>query len=171
MTLAKREDERLLSKEEQELVAQTRHPTVTQLTSDRLSQVVAQIRERRNIAREIGRYRRRGFSGQTMTTDMDVGHRSHDGQRAKRTLLSAALKRANKETERRRIRNARLDLISNAKRALSMKKHADTGGQWPPETRTANEGMHSIPNMKGAPSGALKQEGQRPVLERSRKVR
>jgi len=126
MTLAKREDERLLSKVEQELVAQTRHPIVTQLASDRLSQVITQIRERRNIAREIGRYRRPGFSGQSMTTDMDVGHRSHDGNRAKRTLLSAALKRANKETERRRIRNARFDLISNAKRALAMKKAADT---------------------------------------------
>jgi hypothetical protein len=31
--------------------------------------------------------------------------------------------------------------------------------------------MHAIANRNAAPSGALNQEGHRPVLERSRKVR
>jgi hypothetical protein len=67
--------------------------------------------------------------------------------------------------------DARSDLISNAKRALAMKKAADSDPQWPPATQTANEGMQPSPNTDTAPSGALEQEGQRPVLERSRKVR
>jgi hypothetical protein len=92
------------------------------------------------------------------------------GHRAKRTLLAAALKRANKETERRGVTSAGSDLISRAKRALSMRNAADTDTQWPPATQTA-KGMQPIPNTDIAPSGALKQEGQRPVLERSRKVR
>ncbi|MDZ4375236.1 MAG: hypothetical protein U1C74_27960 [Phenylobacterium sp.] len=40
-----------------------------------------------------------------------------------------------------------------------------------PVDRTPDEGMNSQPNTGIAPSGALHAEGQRPVLERSRKVR
>ena len=134
--------------------------------------MVKQLRERRDRAREIGRYKRRELRNQTAALSMTVASGSaaseSDGHRAKRTLLSAALKRANKETERRRATDAR---ISNAKRALSTKKISHFDTQWPPATRTANEGMQPIPNTNIAPSGALTQEGQRPVLERSRKVR
>ena len=175
MARAKRDDERLLSKEEQNLVAQTRHPMIRNLAGNDLLEVVEQLRERRDRARQIGKYKRRELRGQTASSGMTVAPRStsseSDGHRAKRTLLSAALKRANKETERRRVTDARSDLISNAKRALAMKKTADTDPQWPPATQTANEGMQPNPNTETAPSDALKQEGQRPVLERSRKVR
>ncbi|MDP2411076.1 MAG: hypothetical protein Q8M26_12435 [Pseudolabrys sp.] len=63
------------------------------------------------------------------------------------------------------------DQVDIALRALAMKQKADAEAPKPPETRTANEGMHPIPNKDIAPSGALNQEGHRPVLERSRKVR
>lgn len=122
-----------------------------------------------------GRFQRRELRGQAGPTRLtDPPARSADsesgGHRAKRTLLSAALKRANKETERRRVESARNDLVSNAKRALSMK---NSGSIDPPRpsSRTAKHGMQPNPNTDIAPSGALKQEGQRPVLERSRKVR
>lgn len=36
---------------------------------------------------------------------------------------------------------------------------------------TPHEGMNDLPNEAIAPSGAFDAEGQRPVLERSRKVR
>ena len=57
-----------------------------------------------------------------------------------------------------------------ARRALKMKSeapdaHHPSGGQ------TAGEGMTPLPNSDLAPSGALDAEGQRPVLERSRKAR
>lgn len=175
MARAKRVDERLLSKDEFDLVAQTRHPIVKTLAGHDLSELVKQLRERRDRAREFGRYKRRELRGQTMPSGTAATARpaasESGGHRAKRTLLAAALKRASKEMERRRVRSARSDLISNAKRALSMKNAADTDPQWPPATRTANEGMNPIPNTDIAPSGALEQEGQRPVLERSRKVR
>jgi hypothetical protein len=175
MARLKRDDERLLSKEEQHLVAQTRHPIVKKLAGHDLLEIIKQLRERRDRAREVGRYKRRELRCQTASSGMTVASRSaaseSEGHRAKRTLLSGALKRANKETERRRTTDARSDLISNAKRALAMKKATDTDAQWPPATRTANEGMQPNPSTDIAPSGALKQEGQRPVLERSRKVR
>lgn len=63
------------------------------------------------------------------------------------------------------------DQVAIAERALAMKQKADAEAPKPPETRNANEGMRPIPNTDIAPSGALNQEGHRPVLERSRKVR
>lgn len=41
----------------------------------------------------------------------------------------------------------------------------------PSSERTAHSGMNDTPNTGIAPSGAFNAEGQRPVLERSRKVR
>ncbi|WP_374599226.1 hypothetical protein [Brevundimonas sp.] len=41
----------------------------------------------------------------------------------------------------------------------------------PAPGQTPNEGMNPTPNGSIAPSGAFDAEGQRPVLERSRKAR
>lgn len=41
----------------------------------------------------------------------------------------------------------------------------------PSPGKTSDAGMKSTPNAEIAPSGAFGAEGQRPVLERSRKVR
>lgn len=41
----------------------------------------------------------------------------------------------------------------------------------PAAGQTAHEGMNPTPNAGIAPSGAFDAEGQRPVLERSRKAR
>lgn len=173
MTGAKRHDHRLLSKEQQTLIAKTRHPLVKNLTDDDLAEVVAQLCEHRDRARATGRFKRGELRSQSMNAGV-VRAKSptseSDGHRAKRTMLVAAVKRANRESERRRNKSARNELVSNAKRALTMKKAARTEIQRP-SSRTAHDGMHPIPNADIAPSGALEQEGQRPVLERSRKVR
>lgn len=173
MARAKRNDDRLLSKDEQTLVAQTRHPLIKTLNDSDLSDVVARLREHRDRARDIGRFKRGELRSQSMKTSMIGVKRSvseSDGHRAKRTILVAAVKRGNKEAERRRIKNARGELVSNAEHALSMKKAARTETQRP-SSQTAHEGMQPIPNTDIVPSGALEQEGHRPVLERSRKVR
>jgi hypothetical protein len=49
-----RRDERLLSKDEQELVAQTRHPIIETLDSAELLNIIKRLRERHDRAREIG---------------------------------------------------------------------------------------------------------------------
>lgn len=67
---------------------------------------------------------------------------------------------------------AKKKLMANTKKALELKRRA--ASKQPakrPSSKTAGKGMRPIPNNEGAPSGALEQEGQRPVLERSRKVR
>ena len=58
MARAKREDERLLSKEEQDLVAKTRHPILKTIGQHDLLEVVKQLRARRG-----GRAKREGISG------------------------------------------------------------------------------------------------------------
>jgi len=169
-----RRDERLLSKDEQELVAQTRHPVIKKLDDVELLNVIKYLRDRRNRAREFGRYKRRELRGQAAPSGLTMASGSaaseSDGHRAKRTLLSAALKRANKEAERRRATNVRSDLVSNARRALPIKKAADIGTPQP-STHTTYQDMQPIPNTDIPPLDALKQESQRPMLERSHKVR
>jgi len=92
------------------------------------------------------------------------------GTTAKRDLLASALKRAN-EVERRRGSDAKNELVANARKALAMKEAADEQAPDRPSSLTANVGMRSLPHTDQAPSGALDAEGQRVVLERSRKVR
>lgn len=59
---------------------------------------------------------------------------------------------------------------AEAKRAMEMKSHSPAH-QHPSSDQTPNEGMNPTPNSTIAASGAFNAEGQRPVLERSRKVR
>ncbi len=54
--------------------------------------------------------------------------------------------------------------------AMDLKQAAEKPER-PDPGQTADEGMNALPNGKIAASGALHAEGQRPVLERSRKVR
>jgi hypothetical protein len=68
---------------------------------------------------------------------------------------------------------AKKKLTANTKKALELKRQAASKqpAKQKPSSRTAGKGMRPIPNNEDAPSGALEQEGHRPVLERSRKVR
>jgi hypothetical protein len=68
-------------------------------------------------------------------------------------------------------RNEDLDQASIAAKALKLKKDGVQPPEHPDGGRQSNEGSQSIPHTDQAPSGAFDAEGQRPVLERSRKVR
>lgn len=58
-----------------------------------------------------------------------------------------------------------------SEKAMALKTDAPAPPPRPSSERTANEGMNDTPNNGIAPSGAFNAEGQRPVLERSRKAR
>lgn len=60
--------------------------------------------------------------------------------------------------------------LAPSKRALALKSAAPSPDHPVPDP-TPDFGMQSTPQAGQAPSGALNAEGQRPVLERSRKVR
>ncbi len=71
--------------------------------------------------------------------------------------------------EQRRVVTGRDRLKANAERALAMKMRSPKS--WRPESRSADEGMHSTPNRDLAPSGAMQAEGFRPAFERSHRAR
>lgn len=169
MARSRRSEQRLLSADEQELVARTHHPGLASLPDEELAAAVTRLRERRRRASDIAKRQRRELRGKAAPAGATPAT-DDSGSRAKTALLAAALKRINKEADRRRRAGARSTLQANARRALAMKRAAGSQGEHP-TSRTADEGMQPIPNEGIAPSGALDAEGYKPVLERSRKVR
>jgi hypothetical protein len=148
------------------LVAQTRHPLIKTLADRALSSVLTRLRERRDRAHDIGRFRRGELQGQSMNNRRIGVKRSpseSDGHRAKRTIIVAAVKRANKEAERRR-KDARGELDPNAERALSTER---SGSDRNPKVVTANpsRGMHPIPGLLLPPS--FEKKGERGIWMRS----
>lgn len=61
--------------------------------------------------------------------------------------------------------------VKLSEEALALKKANEQKPHHPASEDQANEGMNSTPRPDQPPSGAFDAEGQRPVLERSRKVR
>jgi hypothetical protein len=171
MSRPRNEDQRLLSNEEHELVSMTRHPAVKAITALELVDLVSRLRERRDRARDIASHQRHEMRAKVASAELHPAS-DNTGTKAKRDLLAAALKRANKELERRRgSSGARNELVTNAEKALAMKQAANEQAPDRPSSQTANEGMPSLPYTDQAPSGALDAEGHKVVLERSRKVR
>ena len=168
MSRTRREEERLLATEERELVAQAHLPALKSLGHGAVSDLLHRLRDRRDRARDIARQQRREIRGKVRPSGSTPAS-DNTGSRAKAQVLAAAVKRVNKEVERRRASTARQDLVANARKALELTRSADEPDR--PVSRTADNGMHPIANRDIAPSGALNAEGHRPVLERSRKVR
>lgn len=169
MARSRRAEERILSADERELVGLTHHPELKNLPDDDLADAVTRLRERRRRASDMAKRQRRELRGKARPSGAAPAA-DDAGTRAKAALLAAAVKRANKERERRRKLGARRKLTDNARRTLAMKRAAGNQDARP-ESRTAGEGMRPTPNEGIAPSGALDAEGFKPVLERSRKVR
>ena len=169
MASLSRKEARLLDRDEQDLVAQTQLQALGNLSEGDLSGVVDRLRERRRRARETMKRQRREMRGKASPSGQRPAS-DNAGSAGKEAVLTTALRRASKELQRREKANAREELMKNASRALRLKKSADRQSRHP-ASRTAGQGMHPIPDHARAPSGALNEEGQRPVLERSRKVR
>ena len=157
--------EKHLTAEERGLVAQTRRPEITDLKDAELRAVVKQLRERRDRARDTAQDRRRAKakSGGGRAAGADA---EGPGAQKRRGALVAAVKRGNRELERRR-GIVRADTASrNLRQALRRKSNRSLEGV--PDSRTAGRGMADQPNTKIAPSGALSAEGAKPALKRSR---
>lgn len=170
MAQTRRDEQRLLSKDEFDLVAQTRHPALTQIEDGELDDLVRRLRDTRDRAQGIARRQRREMRGKAAPSGAKPAS-DDTGSMGKGELLSAAVKRANKERTRRQSKSDRGELRANAQRALDMKRQGKDPGANRPTERTANQGMNSIPNEKGAVSGAFDEAGRRPALERSHGAR
>jgi hypothetical protein len=101
VSLSRKEEERFLSKDEQEFVAKSHYPELRGLSHSELSDLVARLRERRDRARDISQRQRREMRGKAAPAGAKASA-DNTGTREKMTVLAAALKRVNKERERRR---------------------------------------------------------------------
>lgn len=98
MSISRRQEDRLLDKNELELVGQSRHPELSQLSDKDLSQLVKLLRDRRDRARDISKTQRRNARGKGNAEAKEGAER---GNKEKMSVLAQALQRANKERARR----------------------------------------------------------------------
>ena len=165
MSVSSRQEARLLTTDEADLVARSHHPRIDDLDDAALAHLVTLLRERRDRARDLSRRQRREVRGKAAPSGTRPAT-DNAGTREKAALLAAAVKRANKEGSRRRHAKARGGLVANARRALAMKQAAGDPTANRPASRTAKTGMNSVPNTDLAPSGALDSQGQEIAMRR-----
>ncbi|SDG37589.1 hypothetical protein [Pelagibacterium luteolum] len=98
MATSRRNEDRVLDKSEKDLVDQTRHPALGDLSDKDLTKLVKLLRDRRDRARDIARTQRRNVRGKGAAEAKEGAER---GNKEKMSLLAQALQRANKESKRR----------------------------------------------------------------------
>ena len=151
MAQSRREEERLLSSDERELVTASHGPTLNELPQADLADLLQRLRSRRDRARDVGHRQRREIRGKAPAAGRTRA-RDDTGTGRKISVLASALKRVGKEIQRRRDATSRRALVAQARRALELRGSSETAATQP-ETRTAGDGIRSIPNSDIAPSG------------------
>lgn len=136
-------ERRALSYDEFELVNQTHHPAVRDLSHEQLADVARRLREQRNRARDISRRRRRAVLGRPDMPHAPPAEESY-GIKLKAQVLAGALKRVNSELNRRTQADRRARHVGFMREALKRKRaqvrHHPSPGQ------TAHEGMQPLPS-------------------------
>jgi hypothetical protein len=146
-----KQERRLLGADEATLVEKTHHPALALLPDRDLAELRKLVRERRDRAQDIAARQRREVRGKAAPKGARAAT-DDSGTREKRDVLAAAMQRLNKEVARRQAKAARQDLIDGAKRALELRRVAETNAARPSPGRTANEGI----NPKSAPAYSLR---------------
>ena len=106
MVAKTRNDRRLLSKTEQDLIAQTRQPAIMVLSDIDLVRLVKSLQRCRARARTTSKSSQRVLPGRLRRHGFAVTPRD-DARRSKSMLLETAVERANKEIQRRFVASAR----------------------------------------------------------------
>ncbi|MGH6837836.1 MAG: hypothetical protein ACREDT_03375 [Methylocella sp.] len=146
-----KQERRLLGADEFTLVEKTHHPALALLPDQDLAELRNLVRERRDRAQDIAARQRREVRGKAAPKGARAAT-DDSGTREKRDVLAAAMQRLNKEATRRQAKAARQDLIDGAKRALELRRAAETNTTRPTAGRTANEGI----NPKSSPGYSLR---------------
>ncbi|CCV14692.1 hypothetical protein [Mesorhizobium sp. STM 4661] len=146
MAMSRKEEARALSADEHGLVEKSHHPAVQGLADAELAGLVKLLRERRDKAQSEAHRRRREIRGKGAPKGA-VASKADGGSQLKLQVLAMAMRRLNGEAERRRQLAARISLVENARKALTMKQGAAANG---PDfnTRSAHKGMRPVANQK-----------------------
>jgi hypothetical protein len=140
-------DRTYLTDDEFALVQETRQANIGQLDDSALRDLVRRVRDRRDRARDIASRQRREMRGKAAPSGAQAAGGS-EGSRRKHDILSAALKRANKESSRRSVQNARSELVVSARKALGMRQNSDES-RTTPAYLTADHGMSPHSDHRG----------------------
>jgi hypothetical protein len=156
MATGRSAERRLLDVQELALIDRTHHPVLGEVGDEELGQLITNVRERRDRARDIANRQRRQIRGKA------AGGSGYDkadqGNRQKQGVLAQALQRLNKERKRRSTKSSRGNLVDNARRALELKKSAPKPKR--PASRTANKGMSANPNERAEDIGSPMEAGR-----------
>nr|WP_111300997.1 hypothetical protein [Paracoccus saliphilus] len=171
------EEQRALSKDEQDLADRARQPALGALSDKELSDLIPLLRDRRNRARDISDRQGREARGKADPAGANPAG-GNEGTRSKADYLNAALDRAMAERDRRQ--SGGDDQVSQAelsRRAMEMKDDAqdqnpmmEDGAPLHPDDPDADPGKKGMAQTERntAPSGALDHAGEGPARERSR---
>lgn len=155
MSTRKRDEQRILDKDEFEMVEMTHRPAIMDVKDADLTQLISRLRERRDRASDLARRRRgaarRGGGG--------IDGAESTGIRQKASVLGEAIQRANKERTRREKTAARSELQSNARRALKLKRKAPSPER-PSSGRTKDRGMNPVENERAQDIGSPMEAGR-----------
>lgn len=99
MATSRKNEERVLSESELELVAKTRQPLLQGLSDKEAAQLVKHLRERRDRARGIAEKQRRALRGKSGA--QPSFDQADAGNKQKMSVLAEALSRVSKEVARR----------------------------------------------------------------------
>jgi len=100
MARSRRTEQRALDKDELAFVEKSHHPAIKELSDKDLADLIRQLRDRRDKARDIASQQRREMRGKSAPAGAKPAA-DNSGTKEKLAILAAALKRANKERDRR----------------------------------------------------------------------
>lgn len=146
MAISRKEEERALDKAEQELVANTRHPALQELSDKDLSHHIKLLRERRDKAQGEIQRRRREMRGKAAPKGAEAAT-SAAGNSTKQEVLSQAVRRLNAERTRRERMAAQVSQAELARKALQLKQ-ASTDQGATLNTRHAHQGMRNAASQR-----------------------
>ncbi|MGZ3216655.1 hypothetical protein [Paracoccus sp. T5] len=171
------EEQRALSKDEQDLADRARQPALGALSDKELSDLIPLLRDRRNRARDISDRQGREARGKADPAGINPAG-GNEGTRSKADYLNAALDRAMAERDRRQSGSDDISSQSDlSRKAMEMKESAqdqnpmmEDGAPLHPTDPDADPGKKGMAatERNTAPSGALDHAGEGPARERSR---
>lgn len=148
MSISAATEKRLLTADENELVAQTHYPHVSALDRDALADARRRLRTSRDKARDVGRRQRREMRGKADPRGARAA-RDNSGTEMKRRIFANALKRVNRELARFAAAERKPKQADIARRALELKR-ANRQAHRPDAGRTAHGGMTAKPSTRSS---------------------
>lgn len=141
------EEKRALTKDEYELVVQSRTPVLTELTPQELGKLARRLREYRTKARDLSRQQRREMRGKSAPRGT-VPANTNEGQNYKKDIFNNAIKRVDRRLKRLETEKSRQQMQTASQKALTNKKAARARQNRPESGRTADKGMQVVSGGK-----------------------